>query len=85
MLSLRKVDAYATNKAILFEMSDQLPGSTVVDGRWGLEHIAIGVPKGRDSGMAYLGKFTEDAKSEGLVKRAAEGAGLRGIADAGSR
>jgi len=78
MLSLRKVDAYATNKAGLFEMADQLPGSRVLAGRWGLEHLAIGIPKGRDQGMAYVRKFAEDAKSEGLVKRAADRAGLRG-------
>ena len=35
MLADGKVDAYATNKAILFEMSDQSPGSRVLDGRWG--------------------------------------------------
>ena len=78
MLSLRKVDAFATNKANLLEMSDALPGSRVLDGRWGLEHMAIGIPKGRDRGMAYMQKFAEDAKSEGLVKRAVERAGLRG-------
>src|SRR5262245_34810955 len=48
MIADGKVDAYATNKAILFEMSDQLPGSRVLDGRWGLETFAVGIPKGRD-------------------------------------
>jgi polar amino acid transport system substrate-binding protein len=78
LLSLRKVDAFATNKPVLFEMSDALPGSRVLDGRWGLEHLALAIPKGRGQGMAYLSKFAEDAKSEGLVKRAIKHAGLRG-------
>jgi polar amino acid transport system substrate-binding protein len=78
MLSLGKVDAFATNKASLFEMSDALPGSRVLDGRWGSEHLAIAIPKGRDQGMAYLRRFAEDAKAEGLVRRAVERAGLRG-------
>jgi polar amino acid transport system substrate-binding protein len=78
MLSLRKVDAFASNKAVLFEMSDQLPGSRVLDWRWGLEHLAIAIPKGRDQGMGYVRKFAEDAKAEGLVTRAVERAGLRG-------
>ena len=78
MLSQGKLDAFATNKAILFEMSDSLSGSRVIDGRWGLEHVAIAIPKGRDQGMSYMRKFVEDAKSEGLVTRAAERAGLRG-------
>jgi polar amino acid transport system substrate-binding protein len=78
MLSQRKLDAFATNKAILFEMSNSLPGSRVLDGRWGLEHMAIGIPKGREQGLAYASRFAADAASEGLVARAAERAGLRG-------
>jgi len=57
MLAGGKVDVYATNKAILFEMSDQSPGSRVLDGRWGIEVFAIGIPKGRDAAMAAVRKF----------------------------
>lgn len=41
------MDAFATNKAILFAMQDTLPGARILDGRWGLEHMAIAIPKGR--------------------------------------
>ncbi len=82
MLSQKIIDAFATNKAILFEMSDELPNSHVLDGRWGLEHLAMAIPKGRDAAMPYLRKFAEDAKSEGLVQRAVERAGLRGTVTA---
>jgi polar amino acid transport system substrate-binding protein len=85
MLAQRRLDAFATNKAILFEMSDALPGSRVIDGRWGLEHLAIAMPKGRDHGMSYMRKFVEDAKSEGLVTFAVERAGLRGTVTTESR
>ena len=78
MLSQKTIDAFATNKAILFEMSDELPNSRVLDGRWGLEHLAMAIPKGRDAAMPYLRTFAEDTKSEGLVQRAVERAGLRG-------
>jgi polar amino acid transport system substrate-binding protein len=78
MLAGGSVDAYATNKAILFEMSDQSPGSRVLDGRWGIEVFAIGIPKGRDVAMSAVRTFAEDARSEGLVKRVADRAGLRG-------
>jgi polar amino acid transport system substrate-binding protein len=80
MLAQHKIDAYATNKASLFEMSDALPGSRVLDGRWGLEHLAMAIPKGRDAGLAYVRTFVEDAKSQGLVARAAARAALRGVA-----
>ncbi len=78
MMAAGQLDAFATNKATLFEMAEKLPGSTVLDGRWGVEHFAIGIPKGRDQGRAFVEKFTEDAKSEGLVKAAIARAGLRG-------
>jgi len=78
MLAGGKVDAYATNKAILFEMSDQSPGSRVLDGRWGIEVFAIGIPKGRDIAMPLVRKFADEARAEGLVRRAADRAGLRG-------
>jgi polar amino acid transport system substrate-binding protein len=71
---------YATNKANLFEMSDALPGSRVLAGRWGLEYLALAIPNGREAGMAYLRAFVADAKSEGLVARAAARVALRGVA-----
>jgi hypothetical protein len=41
----------------------------------------MGVPKGRNSAAAaYVGKFVEEAKAEGLVKSAIERSGLRGVA-----
>ena len=66
-------------KPVLFEMSNQLPGSRVLDGRPGIDPHAMAMPKGRDLGVTYARKFIEDAKSEGLVKAAVERAGLRGV------
>jgi len=85
MFTQRKIDAFATNKAILFEMSESLPGSRVLDGRWGVEHLAIAIPKGRDEAMAYMRNFVEDANSKGLVTSAVERAGLRGTVKTDSR
>jgi polar amino acid transport system substrate-binding protein len=78
MLSAGTLSAFATNKATLFEMADKLPGAKVLDGRWGVERHAIAIPKGRDAGRAFVRKFTEDVKSEGLVEAAIARAGLRG-------
>jgi len=78
MMRSRQVDAFATNKGILFELSDGLPGSRVLEGRWGLESLAIAVPKGRDVAGLWLAQFVRDVSTQGLVQRAAERAGLRG-------
>jgi polar amino acid transport system substrate-binding protein len=81
MLKSGKADVFAANKANLFQLSDMMPGSRVLDGRIGVDEVAIALPKGREAGMAYLRKFIEDAKSEGLIKAAIQRAGLRGAAD----
>ena len=81
MLKSGKVDVFAANKANLFEISDRLPGSRVLDGRIGVDEITIALPKGREAGLAYVQKYLEEAKSEGLVKKAVQRAGLRGAVD----
>lgn len=85
LLKSAKADVIGTNKPRLFEISDQLPGSRVLDGRFAAERVAMAIPKGRDAGLAYARKFIEDAKSEGLVKAAIERAGLRGAVVAPSQ
>jgi len=78
MLRDGKLDAFATNKAILYAMSDQLPGSRVLDGHWGLEHFAAAIPKGREAAAAYVRQFVADMGSEGRVAQAVQRVGLRG-------
>jgi polar amino acid transport system substrate-binding protein len=78
MLSSGELDAYATNKAILSELSDQLPGSRILEGRIGLENMALGIPKGREAGMAWLRRFAQEAMTDGSLERAVARAGVRG-------
>jgi polar amino acid transport system substrate-binding protein len=85
MIAAGQLDAFATNKATLFEMQEKLPGSRVLDGHWGLERHAIAIPKGRDQGRAFVEKFTNEAKSEGLIEAAVSRAGLRGAVAPASR
>ena len=81
MLKSKKVDVFAANKANLYELSDKMPGSRVLNGRIGVDEVAIALPKGRETGMTYVRKYVEDAKSEGLIEAAVKRAGLRGAAD----
>ena len=79
VLKFGRADVMGSIKPILFEMSSQLPGSQVLDGRPGIDPYAMAMPKGRDLGIGYLRQFIEDAKSESLVQAAIERAGLRGV------
>lgn len=80
-----QIDAFATNKGILSELADRVPGARLLDGRWGLEHLALGTPKGREAAAPLLQRFVTEAQADGRVQRAAERAGLRGLAVPGAR
>ncbi|MDE2604538.1 MAG: transporter substrate-binding domain-containing protein [Burkholderiales bacterium] len=79
-LRAHEIDAYATNKGILFALAEHVPGARVLDGRWGAEHLAPAIPKGREAGLAYLRTFTGEVKRDGELERAVARAGLRGTA-----
>jgi polar amino acid transport system substrate-binding protein len=78
MLKRGELDVYATNKAILFEMTDAIPDARVLDGNWGQEHMAVAIPKGRDAAMDALKAFVRDVQASGLLAQLQQQAGLRG-------
>lgn len=82
MLRRGELDVYATNKAILSEMSDALPGARILDGNWGREHMAIAIPKGREQGLPFVGAFAQEVQASGLVTQIQQQAGLRGAVKA---
>jgi polar amino acid transport system substrate-binding protein len=82
MLEQGEIDTYATNKPTLFEMSDQMPGSRVLEGRWGEEHLAVAIPKGREAALEYIQHFVQEVQSNGLLAQSVERAGLRGAVKA---
>ena len=79
MLAAHQLDAFATNKGILFELAEKMSGVQVLDDSWGVENLAIAIPKGRDAGMPYLLAFAKQAQQTGQVKEIAKRAGLRGM------
>ena len=79
-LGAGKVDVVAATKTALFVEADKMPGSRVLDGRFLVEPIGAGVPRGRNAAAAaYIGSFVETEKANGQVKAAIERAGLRGV------
>ncbi|MGY8631173.1 ABC transporter substrate-binding protein [Bradyrhizobium sp. 14AA] len=78
MFGSSEIDLYATNKPTLFEMSDQMPGAKILDGNWGLEHMAIATPKGREDALALLNRFVVEEQSSGALETIQRQAGLRG-------
>jgi polar amino acid transport system substrate-binding protein len=74
-----KLDGLASLKPVLVDLADQHPGSRVLDGAFTSVQQAVGTPKGRDAAAAYLRRFVEDAKASGLVAKAIQNNGIRGV------
>lgn len=79
LLRTGDVDVQAGVRSALLEYSTQLPGSRVLEDRYGANSVAMVVPKGQAKRLAYISDFVEEAKASGLVQRAIERAGLRGV------
>jgi polar amino acid transport system substrate-binding protein len=57
-----------------------MTGARILEGRFNVVQMAIAVPKGRGAaGLHHLGRFVAEAKRDGIVARAIERAGLRGV------
>jgi polar amino acid transport system substrate-binding protein len=79
-LASGKIDAFSSNKGILFELSDQVPGSSVMSDVIGYESMALGVPIDRPNVKPYLDEFIQSIKHNGQLKAIIARSGLRGVA-----
>jgi polar amino acid transport system substrate-binding protein len=67
-------------KPVLFELSPDLPGSRVLEGRPGIDPHAMAMPKGRgDLAVLYARQYIENAKAEGRVQAAIDRARVGGV------
>jgi polar amino acid transport system substrate-binding protein len=82
LLAAGKVDALAGLTQGLLDLAGKLPGSRVLAGRFMGVQQAIAIPKGRDAALAYLRRVVEEAKASGLVARAIDKLGVRGVSAA---
>jgi len=74
-----KLEALAGLRPVLLTYVEKLPGSRVLDDQFTTVQQAVGTPKGRDAGAAYLRSFVEDVKATGLVAQLIEKNGVRGL------
>jgi polar amino acid transport system substrate-binding protein len=74
-----KLEVLAGLKPRLLQDVEKLPGARILEGRFTAVQQAIGTPKGRPEGAAYLRRFAEDIKASGLVAQLIERHGIRGL------
>ncbi len=74
-----KLEVLSGLKPQLLQDREKLPGSRILEGRFTAVQQAIGTPKGRPDVASYLRAFAEDIKASGLVAKAIERHGVRGV------
>jgi hypothetical protein len=71
---------WAANATNVQGVADALPGAKVVPGAFTTERSTVALPKGRSSAtQAKLAEIVNEAKRTGIVQKAIEQAGLRGV------
>jgi polar amino acid transport system substrate-binding protein len=79
LLADGQVEALAGLRQSLVGLAPKLPGSRLLDGQFMAVQQAIGMPRGREAGLAYVRDFVEEAKASGLVARAIARTGAQGV------
>jgi polar amino acid transport system substrate-binding protein len=74
-----KLEVLAGLKPKLLEDAAKLPGSRILEGNFTAVQQAIGTPKGRPEGAAYLRKFAQDVKASGLVAQLIARHNIKGL------
>ena len=79
LLRTGHVDAWASARHLLANYSAQLPGSRVLEDRYGVNRPAVVVAKGEAARLAYISQFIEEIKASGFVQQAIARSGWRGV------
>jgi len=79
MLAASSLDGFATNKAILFQLAEAMGAARILEGAWGVEHLALGIPITRDAGLPYLQRFAAWVAQSGALGDAVARSGLQGV------
>ena len=75
-----KLDVAAGVKQQLQADARRVPGLRLLDGRFMVINQAMGTPRGREAGAAYLRSFVEEMKASGFIAQALRRHGIEGAA-----
>src|SRR6478672_10069519 len=80
-----QADAIASVRGVLLGYAPKLPGSRVLEDRYGANLVGMVVSRDQTARLAYITEFIEQAKASGLVQQAIERSGLPGYLVAPSK
>ena len=80
LLRTGKADMYATITDNALGIADRLPGARIIPGVFNTVGFAVAIPKGRSSAAkSKLTQIVNEAKAAGIVQKAIEKSGLKGV------
>jgi polar amino acid transport system substrate-binding protein len=79
LLADASLEGFATNKAILGQLAQALGGGRILEGAWGVEHLALGLPLTRGAGLPFLQRFAAWAAESGALGEAVAQSELEGV------
>jgi polar amino acid transport system substrate-binding protein len=78
LLIAGKADAAALSVASLKNLQAKMPGSRILPGHFLATGVAASVPKNRPAALAWLNAAMDEAKTNGVIRRALDKAGFQG-------
>jgi len=80
LLRSGKADLFGADAGVGYPAADVLPGAKVVPGAFAMVRVAASLPKGRSAAaQAALALLAEEAKQTGVVQKAIDAKGLKGV------
>jgi polar amino acid transport system substrate-binding protein len=78
-LATGRADVYGENAHLAHRIAAELPGASVLEGRFNVVNMSIAVPKARADALDAINQFVREMKRNGYIAQAIERAGLRGV------
>jgi polar amino acid transport system substrate-binding protein len=80
LLRSHRVDVFGADSGVGYPVAEALPGATIVPGAFAMVRVAAALPKGRSAAaQAALARILDEAKQSGVVQKAIDAKGLKGV------
>jgi polar amino acid transport system substrate-binding protein len=80
LLRSGKADVFGADSGVGYPAAEALPGAKVVPGAFGMVRVAAALPKGRSTAaQAAIAALVDEAKQSGVVQKAIDANGLKGV------
>jgi polar amino acid transport system substrate-binding protein len=80
LLRSGKADLFGADSGVGYPAAEALPGAKIVPGAFAMVRVAAALPKGRSTAaQAAFASIVEEAKQTGVVQKAIDAKGLKGV------